>query len=138
MNKYTELKNNHSRLINEFPMAFAFSEKQFKEAQQKLGVSSPSELLATPTGGMIRKTDQKSYIAMMSIIRDETREYQADDEYLYQGFLYEFVYHEFFITYDPSDTLDCFGLTLEEVRADKRVYRIFKKAQIDYLQGVEA
>ena len=132
MNKYTELKDKHSKMVNEFPMAFAFSDKQFEEAKDKLGVKSNDELLSIPSGGMIRKTDREAYTSLFRTINQEDNEAEKDDEYLYQGFLYELGNHEYCYTGDPEQTLDCFGLTIDEVNSDERLKRIFKKARDKY------
>jgi hypothetical protein len=115
-------------------MAFAFSNKQFAEAMTKVGVSSADELLSIPAGGMIRKTDKALYSQLRLTLAIEDTEAEKDDEYMYQGFLYELGNHEFCITYDPDDTLACFGLTYEKVEADKRLLRLFVKARKDYLK----
>ena len=133
MNKYTELKDKHSKMVNEFPMAFAFSNEQFEQAKQKLGVKSNDELLGIAGGGMIRKTDLESYRNLHETITEENENAFLDDEYLYQGLLYELANHEYGITYCADDTLDCFCLTMDDVRMDERIYPIFKRAQKDYL-----
>lgn len=137
MNKYTELQNKHSKQVNEFPMGFAFSDKQFEEMKVKLGVTDNKELLRIPAGGFIRKTDKEAFNKLFAEINREDEEAMKDDEYLYQGFLYELANHEFCITGDPSDTLDCFGLTIDEVRADERLLKLFKKARNEYVNNCE-
>jgi len=132
MNKYTELKDKHSRMVNNFPMAFAFSNKQFEEAKKKLGVTNNDELFSIPGGGMIRKTDSKAYSELFHTMNNETEEAMKDDEYLYQGFLYELGNHEYCYTYDFTDTLDCFALTIDEVNSDERLKRILLKARKQY------
>ena len=136
-NVYLELKGQHEKRINEFPMAFAFSNEQFKEVKEKLGVIDNSELLSTSAGGFIRKSDSEAYTALFQEINKEDQEALKDDEYLYQGFLYELGNHEFCITYDPESTLDCFGLTVEDVQSDERLLTIFKKAKAEYLSNYE-
>ena len=39
INKYQELKEKHSKEFNKFPIKFAFSESQFKEAMKDLGLT---------------------------------------------------------------------------------------------------
>ena len=137
MNKYTALKNSHSKMVNAFPMGFAFSNKQFEEAKEKLGVKSNDELLSTSAGGFIRKTDNDAYTELFRTLNRESEEAMNDDEYLYQGFLYELGNHEFCITCDPASTLDCFGLTVDEVNADERLKKIFKESRAAYLESCE-
>lgn len=136
MNKYTELADKHSKMVNEFPMTFAFNTKQLEEAKKKLGVSSNDELLSTQAGGLIRKTDSNKLKEMRSIMAKENLEAMKDDDYLYEGFLYELRNHEYCITYDPADTFDCFGLTIEDVQSNERLLAIFIKARDQYLAGV--
>jgi len=38
MNSYLELKEKHQKEVNEFPMFFAFNDKQFKEGMKKFGL----------------------------------------------------------------------------------------------------
>lgn len=133
MNKYTELKDKHSKMVNKFPMGFAFTTKQFKEAKEKLGVTSNDELLSIPGGGFIRKTDKTAYAAMLLLMESDDKEAMKDDKYLYQGFLYELANHEYCFTYEAGDTLDCFGLTIDEIRDDKRLRAIWLKARDKYL-----
>lgn len=137
MNKYTELKDKHSKMVNAFPMGFAFSDKQFEEAKEKLGIESNDELLSIAGGGLIRKTDSKEYSIMMTMLCMDEEVAMEDDEYLYQGFLYELANHEYGITYDPESTLDCFSLTIDEVNKDPRLHKIFTMARIKYLDGFE-
>ena len=82
-------------------------------------------------------TDRDAYRALWSQCENENEEAMKDDEYLYQGFLYELGNHEFCITYDPSDTLDCFGLSIDVFDDNERISRIFKKARTDYLDSCE-
>ena len=132
MNKYTELKDTHSRMINEFPMAFAFSNEQFEEAKKKLDVTNNDELRSIAGGGMIRATDSKAYSELFHTMNNETEEAMKDDEYLYQGFLYELGNHEYCYTGDPKETIDCFALTIDEVNSDERLKRIFNMARNQY------
>ena len=135
MNKYNELKAKHSKEVNAFPMAFAFSNKQFEEAKEKLNVTSNDELLSIPGGGMIRKTDREAYTKLFKDMNKETEEAQKDDEYIYESFLYELANHEYGITYDPEPTLEACGYTVEEVTNDSRLVDMFKKAKSKYLDG---
>ena len=137
MNKYTELKSRHEGLINQFPIGFAFSDKQFEEAKKKLNVTNNNEIVSLSYGGFIRKSDSDNYFELVKNLNKETEELKNDDEYLFQGFLYELGNHEYCRTYNPEDTLDCFGFTIEEVQGDKRLLSIFKKARNEYLSNCD-
>ncbi len=135
-NKYLELKRKHEIEINEFPMAFAFNKKQLAEGMKKLNVTKNSELLTIPGGGLIRKTDNDLFTDLFNKMNNESEEAMKDDDYVYQGFLYELGNHEFCITYDPEPTLSCFGLTVDEMKADERLHSIFTKARSKYLGSI--
>lgn len=135
MNKYYELKEESQKKINDFPMGFAITAKQFEEVKKKLNVKSNDELLRIFGNGFIRKSDQEAYTKLMDDIHKETEEAMKDDEYLFQGFLYELGNHEYCITYDPEDTLSCFGLTVKDLEADERLSTIFLKARKKYLSN---
>lgn len=133
--KYTELTRKHSKIISDFPMAFAFSNEQFEEAKKKLGVTSNDELLSIKYGGIIKKVDQASYKEMQLTMAKDLEEAIKDDEYMMSGFLYELGNHEYCITGDPTDTFDCFGLTIEEVQNDGRLLSLFKQAEAKYYEN---
>lgn len=135
MNKYTELKDRHAKELNAFPMGFAFSDKQFEEAKEKLGVKSNDELLRVYGGGFIRKTDKDWYNGLCVRWANEQIRAEQDDEYLYQAFLYELANHEYGITYDKEPTLDSLGISLENFDKDERKQRVFKEARAKYLDG---
>ena len=137
MNKYLELKKKHEEKVNEFPMGFAFNNKQFEEAKEKLGVKSNDELLSITGGGFIRKTDRDDFTALFLEMNKESEEAMKDDDYLFQGFLYELGNHEYCITYESEATLNCFSLTIDEVEENQRLKSIWLKARDKYLNTCE-
>ena len=135
MNRYLALKNKHEKEVNAFPMFFAFSDKQFEDGMAKFGLK-PDETDKIykfgNTGGFYRRTDSKKLKEML--IRHTAEMQQAieedltGDEFIYDMFNYELSNHEYCITWDLAPTLDCLGLTLEEVNADKRLLHGLKRA----------
>ena len=137
MNKYIELKEQHQKEINEFPMMFAFSNEQFEEGMKKLGVRSSAELVSIGYGGFVRKTDAETYLKMLIRIGEEEKEAMQDPEYCYEMFRYELSNHEYCITYDLTDTLEALNLTVEEVSANPMLRDALKRAERDYLRSVD-
>lgn len=132
MNIYKKMKEKHENEINEFPMFFAFSKKQFNEGMKKLDLE-PSETNKIykfgSTGGFYRKSDSKSLHKMLNRQDKEMREAIANDEnFIFDMFDYELANHEYTYTHDVSDTLDALGLTLDEVKADERLSSALEKA----------
>ena len=62
-NKYDELKKQHSKEFNEFPIFFAFDNEQFKKGMKELGLSEKDEdkIGSIGFGGFIRKTDVEAF-----------------------------------------------------------------------------
>ena len=130
---YIQLKKRHSDLFGKFPIAFAFSAVQLEDAKEKLKVKTTTELFSIHGGGLIRKADLKDYKDLLILITNEENEAMKDDKYLLQGFIYEMGNHEYCVTYEAEETLDCFGLTIDEVEGNKRLKRIWVKARDLYL-----
>ena len=135
MNKYTELKNNHQEEVNNFPMFFAFNNKQFGEGMKSLGLE-PSETdklyKAGGTGGFYRKTDAEILFSMFERHRQEMKlARETDEKFIYDMFYYELSNHEYVITYNVNDALDALGLTIEEVNNNPKYKKALEKACMD-------
>ena len=139
MNKYTELKKIIADDISNFPFLFAFSDKQFKEGMEKLGLkeTDTKKLLRVGSGMFIRKTD-KDLLMVMTDKHDKMRkEAMKDNMYLHQAFLYELGNHEYGYTYDEEPSIEAVGLTVKEVDENKRLTRIFVEARTEFLISCE-
>lgn len=126
--KYTELKSKHEAEINDFPIAFAFTQRQLEEGLSILGITK-AEALGTGAGGFIRKTDKVAFLDLFK--RHETEREQAlqDDEFLLDAIEYELGNHEYCITGDPEPALAVVGVSLE----NERVSQLFHIARKNYL-----
>lgn len=134
MNKYIKLKEQHQKEVNEFPIMFAFSNEQFKEGMDKLGIRSEAELVSIGYGGFVRKTDAKAYMTMLARMSYEEKEAMKDPEYCYEAFLYELGNMEYCITGDLGDVLGALGLTEEEVMKNSMLCDALRRAERDYLK----
>jgi hypothetical protein len=139
MNTYRKLKAKHQKEVNEFPMFFAFSDKQFKEGMEKFGLSENDTdkiYKFGNTGGFYLRSDAQKLHEMLDRHFQETTEaIKNDDEFVYDMFEYELANHEYCITYDLEDTLDALGLTAEQINADKRLTHGLNKAIKHYLKN---
>ena len=132
---YHQMKNEQTKLMNNFPIAFAFSDEQFEEGMKQLGVTSPKELIRLPSGGFIRKTDSSKWTQTLVTLDKMSDDFMKDDKQMYDAFVYELGNHEYGYTYDPSDTLSIFGLDYKTLNDRER--RIFIQAKNDYLSTFE-
>lgn len=138
MSAYTKLKNRHQQEVNDFPMFFAFSDKQFEEGMARFGLK-PTDTKKIyklgNTGGFYLRSDAQKLRDMFDRHNQEMSEaIKNDDDFVYQMFLYELANHEYCITYDLEPTLDACGLTFDEVQKDQRLADLLKKAKADYLE----
>ena len=132
---YREFKERTQNEFNSLPLMFAFSNKQFEEGKKKLGVKDDKELYSIGGGGFIKKTDASLLDEMIDRHNKEYEQLMQDDEFAYSAFYYELGNHEFCITLDPTDTLVSLCLTVEEMRDNPRLMKIFLKAKRDYLEN---
>ena len=135
MKKYYELKQENQERVDAFPFMFAFSNQQFEEGKQKLGVKDNSELLSIGSGGYIRKTDREAYKTMMGEIETAKGEYLKDPEQLKDALIYELENHEYIYTMDLTDTMEALGLDEEELTGEQ--LGIISQARRQYLAESE-
>ncbi|WP_290063493.1 DUF7659 family protein [Paraclostridium bifermentans] len=134
MNKYRELKEKQGKELNEFPMMFAFSNKQFAEGMAKLGLkeNETNKLLSIGAGGFIRKSDRKAFDDMFVRQEKELKKAIAEDltgeGFIYNMFNYELGNHEYCITWELDETLNTLGLTMEEINSNEKLSHGLKKA----------
>lgn len=131
---YNQLKKKQENEMNEFPMKFAFSSKQFDQGMSELGLNPEDKHLVCSigNGGFIRKTDSQAFGDMLYAHQEEHKRAIADDKsgdgYVYDMFLYELNNYEYSITLDAEQALTSLGLTEEDVRQDKVLTKAFIKA----------
>lgn len=143
-NSYFDLQQKHQKIVNAFPMAFAFSDEQFKEGMEKLGLKPTDigKVYSIGYGGFIKKSDAKAFSKMWDDIRKENQQAIDDDStgegYIKDMFLYELGNHEYCITYDLTETLEALELSLEEINKSKKLKHGLKLALKEYLEEIEA
>jgi hypothetical protein len=134
-NSYLTLKKKHQEEVNNFPMAFAFNNKQFEEAMEKLGLkkTDTDKVYSFVGGGIYRKTDAKALREMFDKHEKEMQEAIDQDTtgegFIFDMFNYELANHEFGYTWDSESTLEALGLTMEEVQANEKLLHGFNKAK---------
>ena len=120
-NKYDEIKEKHQKIVNEFPMKFAFSDEQFNQGMKELGLEpkDTDKVVSIGGGGFIRKTDAKRFSDMWDTLRKEHNDLIKADKtgvgYIKDMFVSELENHEYGYTYELDDTLDALELTREQI-----------------------
>lgn len=134
MNKYEVLREKQQEEFNSFPFMWAFNKKQFAEGMEQLGLkeTDTDKIYAIGGGGYIRKTDSDKLKEMCDRHTEEMKKAIAEDTtgdgFIFDMFNYELANHEYSYTGDITNTLECLGLTEEEVNADERLLHGLKKA----------
>lgn len=138
MESYRELRERQQREFNELPLGFAFSDEQFNEMMRKWGLDPEKDLdkiCRIGGSGFIQKKDRTHFRKVVKRQDAEMEAAKASDKYgtgfLYQMFLYELDNHEYGYTGDLEDTLDCLGLTWEELKASPVMLKALDKASTE-------
>lgn len=137
---YQEMKARHQKEVNDFPLGFAFSNKQFDEMMKKWNLDPKKDLdkiCSIGAGGFVQKKDSERMNNMFDKIEQEEKEAMKDDDFLISAFEYELGNHEYIITGEFDDTLEALNLTVEEVTEDKRMLECLYKARQNYLKSME-
>ena len=146
-NQYLEMKQAHQKEVKNFPVFFAFSKDQFKEGIERLGLTEndTDKIYSIGGGGYIKKADSKAFNDLFDKQDKELNKAIENDTdgtgFIFDMFYYELNNHEYIITYDVSDTLDCLGITekqLEENNNLKNGLRLaIKQIRKDYAEQEE-
>ena len=116
--EYLDLKSKHEKELNEFPIAYAFNEKQLARALEKLGATKEECVTVFGHGDIVRREDAKPFVKMLERHTQEVKQKLAEDvEFAEAAFLYEMNNHEYAINWSADeDVLDCFAIDLEFIR----------------------
>ena len=125
--EYLDLRSRHQKEFDEFPIAYAFNDKQLEEALEKLGAAKEECVTVFGHGDIVKKENVNALLAMLDRQQDELIRHLLDDaEFAEEAFLNEMDNHEYAINYSgDEDVLDCFGITFEKINqwGLQRAYR---------------
>ena len=115
--EYLDLQSKHRKELEEFPIAYAFSDKQLGEALTKLGATKDECVTVFGHGDIVKKVDAKRFVDMLKRHTKEMQErLKADVDFAEAAFLYEMDNHEYAINWSgDEDVLDCFAITWKEI-----------------------
>lgn len=115
---YLDLQEKHRQEINNFPIAYAFDEKQLKEALEKLGAKSKDECVTVfGHGDIVKRENAKPFLDMLKRHTQEVKEAMKNKEFAEAAFRYEMDNHEYAINWDgDDDVLGCFGMDFKDLK----------------------
>ncbi len=115
LENYGALKSRQSTEFNEFEGIFyAFSNKQFNEGMEKIGLNTDNDLkkiVSLGHGGYMLKSRKEEFKALVNRHDKELKELKKEEKSLVNAIAYELRNHEYCITHDPKDALNVLGLT---------------------------
>lgn len=133
-NSYLELTIRQQEEVSAFPMKFAFSDEQFKQGMNDLGLNEEDTDKITIIGhnGFIKKTDKKAYEEMVKRLTNELETAISNDttgeNFIKDMFSYELGNHEFGYTRDLTDTLESLGYTEQDITSNSALKNGLDKA----------
>lgn len=116
--EYLDFKKQQEKEFAEFPIAYAFNEKQLEEALEKLGATKKEVMTVFGHGDVVKKEDVKALVALLERHTKEMKKKLIDDpEFAEAAFLYEMDNHEYAINWSADeDVLDCFSINWDFIR----------------------
>ena len=116
---YLDLLDKQREELNNFPIAYAFNEKQLEEALVKLGATSSKECVTVFNhGDIVKKENAKPFLNMLERHSQEIKDLITSDKDIAEAaFLYEMDNHEYAINWDgDDDVLNCFGMNFDDLQ----------------------
>ena len=134
--EYLDLKNRHQKEFEDFPIAYAFNDKQLQEALGKLGATKEECVSVFGHGDIIKRENVDALFALLDNQREELLQRMRDDEdFAEAAFLYEMDNHEYAINWSgDEDVLDCFGIKFEQINrwGLQRAYRQARERHMEH------
>lgn len=133
--EYLDLMEKQQQELTDFPIAYAFDEKQLKVALEKLGATKEECVTVFGHGDVMKRTDVPAFKAMLKRHTKELHEALRDEEFAEAAFLYEMDNHEYAINWTgDEDVFSCFAIDekmLHEMGLDG-AYRRARKKHMDH------
>ena len=130
---YHQLKAKHQKDYNELSKTqgvfYAFSDNQFKEGLEKLGLTEETakgKITSIGGGGFMLSDKVQLIVDYSEKTYEEMQEAYKDDEFLLEALTYELCNHEYCITGDSRDALQALGLEAKDIPQE-----VFRKARIE-------
>ena len=134
--EYLDLRKRHQQELEEFPIAYAFNEKQLEEALIKLNTTKEEVVTVFGHGDIVKRENAKPFIKMLEDQQEELlQRIRDDEEFAEAAFAYEMDNHEYAINWSgDDDVLDCFGLSFEKINK-WGLHRAWKRAVAQHMEN---
>lgn len=127
---YQELHTKQQQEVDNFPLGFAFSDKQFEEMMNKWGFDAKNKedlkkIVSIGAGGFIRKQDIQAFNEMADRHVKEIEELRKNENEFIEALVYQLHNHEYGYSRDEADiesAIAALGLSWDDVDAQKHPY----------------
>jgi hypothetical protein len=136
--EYLDFKKRQQREFEDFPIAYAFNDKQLEEALVKLGATKEECVSVFGHGDIVKRENAKPLIKLLERHTKELREkLKEDEEFAEAAFLYEMDNHEYAINWSADeDVLDCFSLDWDMLR-NFGLHHAYDRARRQHMKNAE-
>jgi hypothetical protein len=116
--EYLDFKKKQQKEFEDFPIAYAFNDKQLEEALVKLGATKEECVSVFGHGDIVKRENAKPLITMLDNQTKELhKKLREDVEFAKAAFLYEMDNHEYAINWSADeDVLECFSINWDFIR----------------------
>lgn len=135
---YTDLIEKQRQELSDFPIAYAFDEKQLEEALKKLGAKKDECVTVFDHGDIVKKVDAKRLVDMLKRHTAEIKDKLIEDkDFAEAAFLYEMDNHEYAINWSgDADVLSCFGLDKKDL-VELGLDAVYRRARDQHFKNAE-
>lgn len=136
--EYLEMQKRHQKELEDFPIAYAFNDKQLEEALEKLGATKEECVTVFGHGDIVKRTDAKALIKLLEGHTKELKQKLKDDhEFAYAALLYEMDNHEYAINWSADeDVLACFNITFDDIRK-WGLHHVYDQARNQHMRNAQ-
>ena len=116
--EYLDFKKRQQKEFEEFPIAYAFNDKQLEEALEKLGATKEECVSVFGHGDIVRRQDAKDLVKLFTRHDKELKQKLIDDvDFAYEAILYEMDNHEYANNWSADeDVLAALGIDFTFIR----------------------
>lgn len=100
---YLDMMKKQQQELTDFPVAYAFSDKQLEEALAKLGATKEECCTYLNIGDVMKKTDVPAFKAMLRRHTEELQNAMKNKEFAEAAFRYEMDNHEYAINWSGDE-----------------------------------
>lgn len=122
MKTYRQLKREHTSELEDFQGIFyAFSQEQFKEGCENLGIDpkgAKAKLARTTAGGFILKERIPAFVEMFKRQAEERNALKKNRKRIKEALVYELINHEFSYTGEIEPALEALCWNEEDIPDD--------------------